>query len=208
MRVLIADDHQLVRSGIKALLETMPDVVVVGVASDGEEALALARETVPDVVLMDIAMKQMNGLESTACLKRELPTCQVIILSMHATGDYLQQALSAGARGYILKDAATEELQLALDAVSRGGLYLSPEVSTHLIGGSTIAKDCKERLTQRQTEILRLLALGRSTKEVAFQLGVSIKTVETHRAHIIERLEIREITGLVRYAIRSGLISL
>lgn len=208
MRVLLADDHQLVRAGIRALLEAMSDVIVVGEASDGQEALDLAHRFKPDVVLMDIAMKHMNGLEATVALKKEMPACQVVILSMHATGDYIQQALSAGARGYILKDAATFELQLALDAVSCGGVYLSPAVSEHLLGGAQVAKSGSDRLTERQKEILRLIALGNSTKEVAFQLGVSIKTVETHRVHIMNRLEIRDVASLVRYAIRSGLVSL
>jgi DNA-binding NarL/FixJ family response regulator len=207
MRVLLVDDHQLVRAGIKALLETMPGVVVVGEASDGNEALSLAHRFQPEVLLMDIAMRHLNGLEATARLQKELPACKVIILSMHATGDYLQQALSAGARGYILKDSATLELQLALDAVSCGGIYLSPAISSHLFERAQAENDCGDGLTKRQTEILRMIALGSSTKEVAFQLGISIKTVETHRAHLMKRLDIREVAGLVRYAIRSGLIS-
>jgi DNA-binding NarL/FixJ family response regulator len=207
MRILLVDDHQLVRAGIKALLETFPGVVVVGEACDGNEALALAHRFQPDVLLMDIAMRHLNGLETTARLQKELPACQVIILSMHATGDYLQQALSAGARGYILKDSATLELQLALDAVSCGGVYLSPAVSSHLFERAQAVNDCSDGLTQRQTEILRMIALGGSTKEVAFQLGISTKTVETHRAHLMKRLNIHEVAGLVRYAIRSGLIS-
>ena len=208
MRILLADDHKLVRAGIRALLEGMPNVKVIGEANNGREALELARSYKPDILLMDIAMKDMNGLDATAILHKELPACRVVILSMHATGDYLQQALRAGACGYILKDAATLELQLALDAVSRGDIYLSPAVSAHIVEGY-LHQDKSPRadlLTPRQTEILRMIAAGNNTKEIAYQLEVSIKTVETHRAQIMERLGIRDVAGLVRYAIRTGLI--
>lgn len=206
-RVLLADDHTLVRAGIRALLAAMPAVEVVGEAADGEEALRLALRLLPDVVLMDIAMKGMNGLQATARLRQELPATRVIILSMHATGDYLQQALRAGAAGYILKDAATLELQLALAAVARGDTYLSPAVSAQVVEGflqqdrpaGTLA------LTPRQSEILHLIAAGLSTKEIAFRLQLSGKTVDTHRAQLMERLGIHDIAGLVRYAIRTGL---
>ena len=207
IRVLLADDHTLVRAGIRALLATMPQVEVVGEAADGEEALRLALGLLPDVILMDIAMKGVNGLQATARLRQELPATRVIILSMHATGDYLQQALRAGAAGYILKDAATLELQLALAAVARGDTYLSPAVSAQIVEGflqhdrppGTLA------LTPRQSEILRLIAAGLSTKEIAFRLQLSGKTVDTHRAQLMERLDRHDIAGLVRYAIRTGL---
>lgn len=208
IRVLLADDHTLVRAGIRALLAGMPEVEVVGEAADGEAALALALNLRPDVVLMDIAMKGMNGLQAAARLHEALPAARVIILSMHATGDYLQQALRAGAAGYMLKDAATLELQLALTAVVRGDTYLSPAVSAQIVEGflqhDKPAGDAT--LTPRQSEILRLIAAGQSTKEIAFQLKLSGKTVDTHRAQLMERLGIRDIAGLVRYAIRTGLI--
>lgn len=208
IRVLLADDHNLVRAGIRALLSGMPDINVVGEATDGVESVRLARLLQPDIVLMDVAMNGMNGLDATARLREELPMVRVIILSMHATGDYLQQALRAGAAGYMLKDAATLELQLALSAVSHGEIYLSPAVSGQIVEGFLRQEKAPGEglLTPRQNEILRLIAEGRSTKEIAFQLGLSNKTVETHRAQLMERLGIRDVAGLVRYAIRVGLI--
>lgn len=208
VRVLLADDHKLVRAGIRALLEQMPNVEVVGEADDGHAALDLARQCSPDIVLMDIAMKGMNGLEATASLRQAHPDCRVIILSMHATGDYLEQALRAGANGYMLKDAATLELQLALAAVARGDTYLSPAVSALIVKGylQQEKQGGDDRLTPRQSEILSLIAAGHNTKEIAYQLKLSIKTVETHRAQLMDRLGIRDIAGLVRYAIRTGLI--
>lgn len=208
VRVLLADDHTLVRAGIRALLAGMPDVEVIGEAADGEAALQLALRLEPDVVLMDIAMKGMNGLQAAARLHEELPDTRVIILSMHATEDYLQQALRAGAAGYMLKDAATLELQLALAAVARGDTYLSPAVSAQIVEGflQNSTSTGSAALTSRQNEILRLIAIGQSTKEIAFQLKLSGKTVDSHRAQLMERLSIHDVAGLVRYAIRTGLI--
>jgi len=197
-----------VRAGLRALLESMPGVEVVGEADDGNAAIELVRQSAPDIVLMDIAMKGMNGLEATARLRQLAPDCQVIILSMHATGDYLEQALRAGARGYMLKDAATLELRLALEAVARGETYLGPAVSALIVQGylQQEKSGSGKVLTPRQQEILGMIAAGHNTKEIAYRLKLSIKTVETHRAQLMERLGIRDIAGLVRYAIRTGLI--
>jgi len=210
VRVLLADDHTLVRAGIRALLEAMPDVQVVGEAEDGQQALDLARQLQPDIVLMDIAMKGMNGLTATALLKQAQPACRVIILSMHATGDYLEQALRAGANGYLLKDAATLELNMAVQSVMRGDTYLGPAVSALIVKGYLQQEKPAgaDVLTPRQTEILGLIAAGMSTKQIAYQLNLSIKTVETHRAQLMDRLGIRDIASLVRYAIRTGLIDI
>jgi len=206
IRVVLADDHSLVRAGIRALLQAMPGVEVVGEAADGDAALELVRECLPDVVLMDIAMKGTNGLEATARLREMLPSVRVIILSMHATEDYVDQAMRSGASAYMLKDSATLELELALAAVMRGDIYLSPSVSNHVVAGYLAAKRTQENpLTPRQTEILRMLATSASVKEIAFQLKLSVKTVETHRAQIMDRLDIHDLAGLVRYAIRAGL---
>lgn len=208
-RVLLADDHRLVRAGIRSILEGVPGFEVVGEASDGPEVLRLARERQPDVVLLDIALPGMNGLDATAQLLRERPDVRVVILSMHANEEYVAQALRAGACGYLVKDSTVPELELALGAVMRGETYLSPAVSRHVVSAyvrSAGASDPLESLTPRQREVLRLIAEGRSTRDMAKALGVSIKTVETHRAHLMERLGIREVAGLVRYAIRTGLV--
>jgi DNA-binding NarL/FixJ family response regulator len=217
IRVLIADDHNLVRAGIRSLLEAAAGIEVVAEASDGREALRLIEEQRPDVVLMDIAMSGLNGLEATARAVQAFPHVRVIILSMHANEEYVVQALRAGASGYLLKDAGTAELELAVKAVARGETYLSPPISKqvisdyiHRIGGEAPgergAAGELERLTQRQREILRLIARGHTTQEIARILSISVKTVETHRTQLMERLDIHDIAGLVRYAIRTGLI--
>lgn len=209
IRVLLADDHALVRAGIRTLLQNLAGIEVVAEASDGREALALVAAQHPDVVLLDITMPQLNGLETAARMVKEFPTVRVIMLSMHASEEYVWQALKVGAAGYLLKDADTAELELAVKAVARGESYLSPAVSKHVIGdyirrtGSETSS--LELLTPRQREILQLIAEGKSTKEIARGLNISVKTVETHRAQLMERLDIHDIAGLVRYAIRVGL---
>lgn len=209
LRILLADDHTLVRAGIRALLAQMPDVEVVGEAGDGREALALVKALRPDVLLMDIAMTGMSGLEAAAQVKKECPGVKVIILSMHADEEYVMQALRAGAAGYLLKDAASVELELALKAAVAGQTYLSPAISRQALEtyvarvGGIVPPDL---LTPRQREILQLVAEGKSTKEIAFALEISVKTVETHRAQIMERLDIHDVPGLVKYAMRAGLI--
>lgn len=209
LRVLLADDHALVRAGMRSLLREFPGVEVVAEAADGAEALELAARERPDVVLMDIAMKGMNGLEAAARLRERLPGVKVVILSMHASEEYVLQALRAGAAAYLIKDSATAELELALKSVMRGETYLSPAISRQVVeryvqrvgaGGGD------EPLTPRQREVLKRIAEGRSTKEIAFELNLSVKTVETHRAQIMERLGIRDVAGLVRYAMRAGLV--
>lgn len=209
IRVLLADDHALVRAGIRSLLEAMQDVEVVGEASSGEEALEIASREQPDVVLMDIAMKGMTGLDAASRMRDHHPGVRVIILSMHSGEEYVLQALRAGAMGYLLKDAATGELELALRTVIRGESWLSPAVSRQVVEGyaQRVGADAgPDVLTARQREVLRLVAGGKSTKEIAFALNLSVKTVETHRAQIMERLGIRDVAGLVRYALRTGLI--
>ena len=209
IRVLLADDHALVRAGLRSLLAAMKEVEVVGEASSGEEALELAARERPDVVLMDIAMKGINGLETAARLRDRAPGVRVVILSMHSGEEYVLQALRAGAVGYLLKDAATGELELALRTVMRGESWLSPAVSRQVVEGyvQRVGGDATaDVLTARQREVLKLVAGGKSTKEIAFMLNLSVKTVETHRAQIMERLGIRDVPGLVRYALRTGLV--
>lgn len=211
MRVLLVDDHTLVRAGIRALLNGLHDVEVVAEAADGREALALAATHRPDIVLMDIAMKGMNGLEATLRLQEEHPEIKVVMLSMYAGEEYVMQALHAGACGYLLKESATLELERALAAVARGETYLGSQLSRQAldsymdrvgVGGSP-----QDALSPRQREILQLLAEGQNTKEIAVRLNVSAKTVETHRVHLMKRLGIHDIPGLVRYAVRNGLIT-
>ena len=209
MRVVLADDHTLFRAGLRALLEQLPDVQVVAEARDGREAVHMVETHHPDLVLMDIAMPGLNGLEATRRLVKAFPAIRVLILSMHKSEEYVWQALRAGAVGYLLKDAELAELALALTAVTRGETYLSPPISKHLIRkyvqrvggeGTTL-----ERLTPRQREILQLIAEGYTTKAIAQRLGLGVKTVETHRTQMMERLGIHDIAGLVRYAIRMGM---
>jgi len=211
-RILLADDHALVRAGIRSLLEKLPDTEIVGEAGDGREALSLAQARQPNIVLMDVAMPGLNGLEAVARLQKECPEVKVLVLSMHANEEYVIQALRAGACGYLLKDAATVELELALQAVGRGENYLSPAISRQVIDDYMARVSGQpgalEHLTPRQREILQLIAEGKNTKEIAALLSVSIKTVETHRAQLMDRLDIHDVPGLVRHAIRKGLISL
>ncbi len=211
VRVLLVDDHKLVCAGMRLLLEGLQGVQVVGEAHDGREALALVKVHQPDLVLMDIAMKGLNGLEATAHVKRDFPEVRVVILSMYSSEEHVLQGLRAGASGYLLKDSATQELELAVRTVMRGEIYLSPPVSKQVIGDyvQRVSHGHKstDELTHRQREILQLIAEGYSTKEIAHQLDLSVKTVETHRAQLMRRLGIYDIAGLVRCAIRMGLIT-
>lgn len=219
IRLLLADDHTLVRGGIRALLNELEQVEVIAEANDGREALSLIESHRPDIVLMDIAMSGMNGLEATMRVTRDFPDIRVVILSMHTNEEYVLQALRSGAVGYLLKDAGISELEIAIEAVSRGETYLSPPVSKHVISdyirrvGADAREDLDsqptlERLTMRQREILQLIAEGYTTQEIATLLNISVKTVETHRMQLMDRLDIHDIAGLVRFAIRVGLISL
>lgn len=208
--VLLADDHGLVRAGIRALLDNIGNVDVVAETGDGRQVLRLVKEHEPRLVLLDIAMPSLNGLETAARVHRDFPDTSVVMLSMHANEEYVLQALRAGASGYLVKDAATAELEIAIRSVINGKTYLSPSISKTLIdeylGNSTKARSPLERLTARQREVLQLVTEGRTTRQIAELLSVSVKTVETHRAQLMDKLEIRDIPGLVRYAIRTGLI--
>lgn len=208
LRLLLADDHTLVRAGLRALLDGIDGVTVVAEADNGEQAVALAAEQRPDIALLDITMPGMNGLAAAERILREQPGVRVLILSMHAGEEYVSQALKLGVSGYLLKDAATLELQAALEAVSAGATYLSPRLTSQLLQSRGLQRPEQPgpALTARQAEVLRLLVLGRSVKEIAFELNISAKTVETHRAQIMERLGLRDLASLVRYAIRNGLI--
>ncbi len=210
IRIILADDHTLVRAGFRALFQSIEGIEVVAEASDGREALRLIGVHQPDIILMDIAMAGLNGLEAAARVVQEFPHVRVVMLSMHANEEYVLQALRAGAMGYLLKDASVTELELAIKAVVRNETYLSPAVSKHVveyvqrIGGEP---NSRERLTARQREILQLIAEGRTTQEIAGTLNISVKTVESHRAQLMERLDIHDVAGLVRYAIRMGVVT-
>lgn len=211
VRVILADDHTLVRAGIRALLEKLPGVEVVGEASDGREVLNLVGTHRPDVVLMDIAMPGLNGLEAAARMAKEFPDVRVIILSMHHNEEYVWRALKAGAAGYLLKKAATAELATALQRVAHGEIYLSQEISTPLpksfpLDGIANRKSPLGQLTGRQREILQLIAEGQNTKGIAEILKVSPKTVEYHRMKLMDCLNVHDVPGLVRFALRVGLI--
>lgn len=209
IRVLLVDDHALVRAGFHALLKNSTDVEVIAEAGDGRAALSLVAMHHPDIVLMDIAMPGLNGLEAASRIVQDHPDVHVIILSMHSNEEYVLQALRTGATGYLLKDASVTELELAIRAVMRHETYLSPAVSRHVVeyvqrvGDGTSSLN---RLTSRQREILQLIAEGRTTQEIAQMLNISAKTVETHRAQLMERLDIHDVAGLVRYAIRMGVV--
>lgn len=209
-RVLLADDHALVRAGIRSLLEKMPAVEVVAEAGDGREALALMRKHAPEVALMDIAMPGLNGLEAVSRAHREFPQLKVLILSMLSNEEYVVQALNAGARGYLLKDSAVAELGIALKAVVEGHVYLSPRISKRVIDGYLERvgnhQTRAQKLTPRQREIVQLIAEGKTTKDIAFLLGLSAKTVDAHRAQLMDKLGVHDVPALVRYAMRAGLV--
>jgi len=218
IRVLLADDHTLVRTGIQMILQHIPGVEVVAEARDGREALQLIKTAQPDVVLMDIAMAGLNGLEATAYITQEYPEVRVIILSMHASEQYVVQAIRVGAAGYLLKDAAKTELETALQAVARGDIYLSAAVSKHVIadyrrrlsGKTQEGQDetpQAELLTPPERELLQLIAEGYTTKQIAARFHLGQKAIEARRARLMERLDVHDLAGLVRYAIRIGVVT-
>jgi DNA-binding NarL/FixJ family response regulator len=212
VRVVLADDHVLVRAGIRALLEKLPGTEVAGEAGDGREVLNLVATLRPDVVLMDITMPGLNGLEAAARLAHDFPDVRVIILSMHDTEEYYWRALKAGAAGYLLKMAAAAELATALRRVMQGEFYLSQEISTRLAGTFSLHGIAGhltplEQLTGRQREILQLIAEGRNTKGIAGILKVSPKTIEYHRMKLMACLKVHDVPALVRFAMRAGLVS-
>ena len=210
--ILVADDHSLVRAGICALVEKLPYAKVVAEAEDGRDALRLVREHKPDLVLMDIAMPGLNGLEATSRISQAFPDVRVVVLSMYANEEYVREAISAGAAGYLPKRSAATELEQAIKAVGRRDTYFSPLVSRYIVkdrkGHVRADRALIERLTPRQREILQLIAERHNNSDISRILEISIKTVETHRAQLMARLDIYDVPGLVRFAIRAGLVSL
>ena len=210
IRVLIADDHTLVRAGIRSLLEKLPGIVVVAEASDGAEVIGLVARHRPQIVLMDIAMPNLNGLDATRKLAELHPEVRVVILSIYSDEEHVYQALQAGVSGYLLKGAAIEELDLAIRSAARGETFLSPQVSRPVIDEyirRTHASRPGEFLSTRQRQVLLLIAEGKNMKQIALELGIGVKTAETHRAQLMERLNIHDVAGLVRYAIKMGLVN-
>lgn len=213
VRVLLADDHTMVRAGLRALLEGMAGITVVAEAGNGREAVELARTHHPDIAVLDISMMELNGIDAGVQIRAERPETRVLILSMHASREFVHRALKSGVSGYLVKDAAPLELRTAIETLMRGEVYLSPRISRQVVSGLAegtggAGEAPLESLTARQREILQMLAEGKSTKAMAFLLGVSIKTVETHRASLMERLGIHDLAGLVIYAARHKLVSL
>lgn len=209
IRVLIADDHALVRAGIRALVERIDGVVVVGEAGKGSEALDLVRQLAPDLILLDITMPDGNGFEVLDQVTKLYPEIRVIVLTVHEAGEYALRAVREGAAGYLPKSAASIELEQAIQTVIRGERYISPETAQNTIFEVTnraTKRDLLATLSPRQREVLRLIAEGKTTKQIAQVLEISVKTVETHRAQLMERLGIHDVAGLVRYAIIVGLI--
>ena len=213
IRVVLVEDHNLVRAGLRSLLEDREDVVVVGEETDGRGGVQAALRTGPDLVLMDISLPELNGIEATRRILEEQPRTRVLVLSVHADEEYVYRALRAGASGYLLKEADREELELAIRSVMRGDVYLSPAISDAVVerylerDDEDLPVSPLDLLTPRQREVLQLVAEGNTTKKIADKLDLSAKTVESHRAAIMDRLGIRDVTGLVRFAVRTGLVS-
>ena len=212
IRVLLADDHGLILEAMQLLVERIEGVKVVGRARTGRDALQLAREQRPDLAIMDIEMEELNGIDAAAQLRKEQPDVRVLILSSHADERSVLRAVRAGVAGYLVKTSLSGELEAAVKSIMKGDTYLSPSISAHVMSGlSRVAgsesESRLELLSPRQREVLQRLAEGRTTKEIAFALGVSVKTVETHRSAIMERLDIRDLAGLVLFAAEQGLVS-
>ena len=208
--IVVADDHKIVREGIRKVLETREDFEVVGEASDGEEAFQMVLEKKPDVALMDIWMPRLSGIDATRRIgKRGLDT-KVLVLSMHESRTYVEEVLRAGAAGYIVKNAAAQDLLNAIDAVCSGDSYLSPSITQQVVDAIARPGEATpsgvSALTDREREVLQLIAEGLSSKEIAAMLGVSLKTVDSHRSNLMEKLDIHKVSGLVRFAIRAGLV--
>jgi two-component system, NarL family, response regulator NreC len=212
MRILLADDHTILRAGLKMMLNAQPDMEVVGEAQDGRQAIQEAQRLQPDIVLMDITMPDMNGIEATKQIKRNHPTARVLILTMHEHDEYVFQALRAGASGYMLKEAADTDLISALHVVQSGQFYLSPAAQSVMVGDylqrvrTGEEKDSYSSLTEREREILKLVAEGHTNNQIAERLVISPKTVDTHRTHIMDKLNLHSRAELVKYAMRRGLL--
>jgi DNA-binding NarL/FixJ family response regulator len=213
IKIVMADDHRMFREGLRNLLEKEKDFKIVGEADDGRSAVKLATELSPDIVLMDVNMKDLNGIEASRQIISKAPSVKIIGLSMHSARQFVTEMLSAGVKGYLLKEAAIEELKQGIRTVANGDVYLSPRIATGVIKEFTRGLDKEKspvflQLTSREREVLQMMAEGKTTKEIAFSLEISIKTIETFRRQIMDKLKIHTIAGLVKFAVREGLTSL
>ena len=213
IKLLLVDDHPIVLDGIKTHLGEQKDLEVVGEAANGQEALRKAKLLLPDVVLMDITMPHMNGLEATAQLRKQLPQCKVLILTMHESREYIAQIMRLGARGYLLKDCSPAELVLAIKTVHQGEVYFSPSISRLLVQGIVDGRrpeniEPPPALTDRECEVLSLIAEGLLNKQIADRLGIGVRTIETHRERIMRKLDIHTVAGLTKYAISRGMTTM
>jgi DNA-binding NarL/FixJ family response regulator len=215
IRVLLVDDHTVLRQGLRSLLFDKPDMEVVGEAENGRQAVQLAAKLLPDVVVMDIAMPQLNGLEATRQITKELPTVKVLILSTYGEDEYVHQLTEAGAVGYLIKQTASTDLIEAIREAYKGNAYFSPSIAKRLLdryrdsflnGGKPINQKAAVHLTSRELEVLQLVAEGKGNKQMAAELCISIKTVEKHRQQVMDKLDLHEVAGLTRYAIAQGII--
>jgi len=211
IRVLLAEDHTIVRKGLRSLLDDETEIEVVGEAEDGQQAIELVQRVQPDVVLMDITMPVLNGPEATRQIKKLFPQVKVVVLTVHSTEEYIFQILRAGASGYVVKQAAVSELVQAIQTVHRGDSFLSPSISRQVVEEygrrAEAIEDKYDRLTNREREVLQLIAEGRANREIAQLLHVTVKTVEAHRAHLMDKLGLRSTAELTRYALRKGMVS-
>lgn len=213
VKILLADDHAIIRQGLHSLLEKEPDIEVVGEAEDGRKALQLVAELVPDIIVMDITMPNLNGVDATSKIVKQFPKVKVIALSIHSSRVFVVGMLKAGASGYILKECLFDEFVQAIRAVAAGGVYLSPKITGVVVGDyvehlPTMADSQLAMLTDREREVLQLLAEGKTTKQIALQLHVSAKTIEANRRQIMEKLDTYSVAELTKYAVREGLTSL
>jgi DNA-binding NarL/FixJ family response regulator len=207
VRIIIADDHALVRNGLRALLSAVDGFEVVGEAANGRDAVRLVRELAPDIALLDVTMPELNGIEAAASIARDGPSgTRSVMLSMHSGGGYVRAAFAAGASGFVLKESGIDELEHALRVVAGGQRYVAPSLSRCLEHAEAGKVSDRPPLTPRQREVLQLIAEGHSTRGIADKLGLSVKTIETHRAQIMERLGIRDVASLTRYALREGMV--
>jgi len=214
LKILLVDDHTIVRQGLKALLEAHAGFIIVGEAENGREAVKKAQELNPDIVIMDIAMPVLNGLEATRQIKRALPDTKVLALTMYNDEEYVFQILKSGASGYLIKETAANELIAAILSLQKGNPFFSPSISRKIMESYLNEDEDKktkgesDKLTNREKEVLQLIAEGYTNNEIANLMNISVKTVETHRAHVMSKLDIHDVAGLIKYAIRKGLVVL